>query len=430
MNDSQTIVRTASLEQPALTGSSLRPAKAVRQTSFLFTCQLIGILLGFGVSLINTRYLGPADFGLYAAAFAATDFVTLFLDFGFFSSGARVLALRQNSVEQQRKVIGALIVIALVLSALGGISLWGASFFALPLLNAPIGSLLRWFALLLGLLTLQTLVESACRGTGRIEALAIFNLTSKGFGLVLLGVAVLLGIYNLPAAMAASLLGSLVAAIQVLYGLQPQFRNLSAAIKELWQDLKFYGFHAYTGDLACTASSRADSLILSHFVNATAVGYYRLAALIMTPMVTFSRSLSTTLFSRFAEAEKISVRVFAANAAWLGLCFLGVVLVGRPAVHFIFGAKYDRVSDLLPLVALASLSAGLTQPLNKFLGARGKGPYLRTIALVVALCSLALNFSLIPLYGIMGACYAAAAGMSINFALHFYYYRRTVRSLL
>jgi O-antigen/teichoic acid export membrane protein len=402
----------------------------VRQTSYLFVCQIIGIILGFTVNLINTRLLGPSDFGLYSAAFAATEFVTLFLDFGFFSSGARVLAIKKDDPEQQRRIVGALILIAVMLSVLGAAVLWSASFLALRLLNAPIGGLLRWFSLLLGLLTLQTLIESACRGSGRIEALSMFNVTSKGFGLLLLGLAIAAGVYNLTLAMAASLVGSLAASVQVLYGFRPQFRNLAPPMRELWADLRVYGFHAYTGDIACTASSRTDSLILSHFVNTTAVGFYRLAALIMTPMITFSRSLSTTLFSRFAATNRISVRVFAVNGIWLLSCLLGVILVGRPTVHFIFGSKYDRVSDLLPLVALACLSSGLTQPLNRFLGAHGKGSYLRTIALVVSICSLVLNFGLIPAYGIIGACYAGALGMFVNLALHFYYYRCTVRSLV
>jgi O-antigen/teichoic acid export membrane protein len=431
MNKSPTLeTQVTSTEQIGLIGNLFRPSAAVRQTSYLFLCQVIGIFLGFGVNLINTRYLGPVDYGLYAAAFAVTEFATLFLDFGFFSSGARVLALKQNSPEQRQKLIGALILIAIVLSCLGALVLWGVSFFALRLLNAPIGPLLRWFSLLLGLLTFQTLVESTCRGTGRIESLSLYNISSKGFGLVLLGLAIASGVYTLPLAMAASLVGSFVASVHVLYGFRPKFANLSPALRELWRDLKVYGFHAYTGDLACTASSRTDSLILSHFVNATAVGYYRLAALIMTPMITFSRSLSTTLFTRFALSKRISFRVFAANGAWLSLCFLGVALAGRPIVQRIFGSRYDRVSDLLPLVALACLSSGLTQPLNKFLGAQGKGRYLRSIALLISVCGLVLNFALIPRYGIMGACYAGALGMFINLLLHFYYYRRTVRSVL
>jgi O-antigen/teichoic acid export membrane protein len=325
--------------------------------------------------------------------------------------------------------MGALILIGVALSALAGAALWGFSFFSMRVLNAPIGHLLRWFSLLLGLLTLQTLVESACRGTGRIQALSMFNITSKGFVLILLGLALSTGVYNLTLAMFASLLGALAAAVHVLHGFRPRFRGLWPAMRELRQDVKVYGFHAYTGDLACSASSRTDSLILSHFVNVTAVGYYRLATLVLTPMITFSRSLSTTLFSKFTDAKKISFRVFAANGAWLLSCLGGVVVLGRPIVHVVFGAKYDRVADLLPLVAIACLSGGLAQPLNKFLGAQGKGRYLRTIALVVSGCSLVLNFTLIPYFGVMGACYGGALTMSVNLVLHFYFYRRTVNSL-
>jgi O-antigen/teichoic acid export membrane protein len=431
MNESSTLNGPRPLISRAqLIGLALRPTAAARQTVFLFICQILGIVLGFGTSLINTRILGPADYGLYAATFAATDFVLLFLDFGFFSSGARVLALRRASPEQQRRLVAALILIAVALACFGALALFSVSFVATQVLNAPVGPLLRWFALLLGLLTSQTLVEAACRGTGRIAALSLYNVTCKGLSLLLVGVGVAAGAYSLPFAMAATLLGSLVASVYVLYGFRPRFENLSSTVKELWADLKIYGFHAWTGDLASTASSRTDSLILSHFVNATAVGYYRLASLVTMPMVTFSRSLSTTLFSRFADASKISARVLGANAAWLVLCIFGIGLIGKAVVHLVFGPKYGPVGDLLLLVALASLSNGLLQPLNKFLGARGKGHYLRTIALTVAVSSLVLNFSLIPRFGLMGACYAGALIALIDLLLHIYYYRVTVRSVL
>jgi O-antigen/teichoic acid export membrane protein len=340
-----------------------------------------------------------------------------------------LLALSKNSIEHQRRLIGALLVVGFALSLLAAVVLWITSFFAMPLLNAPIEHLLRWFSLFLGLLAAQELVEHVCRGTGRIEALSIFNLTSKGFCLLLQGLVWAAGVYSLTWAIAASLLGSLSAAGVVFVGFRPLFRKLAPPMKELCSDVKTYGGHAYIANVAYIASSKTDSLILSHFVNATAVGYYRLAALIMTPMISLSQALSTTLFNRFAHDKKVSSRVLAANGGWLGLCFLGVLAVGGPVVRFIFGAKYAPVCNLLPLVALATLLNGMAQPLNKFLGAQGKGPGLRTIALVVSGCTLLLNFSLIPIYGIMGACYAAVLGLFINILLHFYYYRRTVRAL-
>src|ERR1051325_10770523 len=89
----------------AVEGIPFGLSKAARQTLFLFACQIGGIVLGFGVNLINTRALEPADYGLFAAIFAATGFVTVFMDFGFLASGARVLALRQGSQEHQRRLI-------------------------------------------------------------------------------------------------------------------------------------------------------------------------------------------------------------------------------------------------------------------------------------------------------------------------------------
>jgi len=411
-------------------GSPMHLSKSARQTLSLFVCQIGGIVLGFGVNWINTRALGPSDYGLFVAIFAATSFVMVFMDFGFFNSGARVLALRQDSINHQRRLIGALLVVGFVLSLLAATILWVASFFAVQLLNAPVEHLLRWFSLFLGLLVVQELVEHVCRGAGRIEALSVFNLTSKAFCLVLQGLAWAAGVYSLPMAIAASLVGSLVATALLFHSFRPGFGGLGPSFKELWGDVRSYGGHAYFANVAYTASARTDSLILSHFVNTTAVGYYRLAALVMTPMISLSQALSTTLFKRFALDRKVSGRVLAANGAWLGLCLVGVMAIGGPIVHVIFGPKYAPVASLLPLVALATLLNGLAQPLNKFLGAKGKGPGLGTIALIVSVCTLVFNFVLIPRFNVMGACYASALGLLVNLLLHMYYYRRTVRSLL
>ena len=208
---------------------------------------------------------------------------------------------------------------------------------------------------------------------------------------------------------------------------KPAFRDCSGAFRELRRDVREYGIKVYTGDVAGTASSRTDSLILSHFVSPTAVGFYRLACLLTTPMLALSRALSTTMFSRFTDATQISPKVFAANAGWLGVCLGGLVTVGEPLVQFLLGSKYASVIELVWIVALSAFFAGLAQPVNRFLGARGQGTYLRTIALSITGCNLVLTFTLIPLWGVEGACYASAASSLINLLLHYHYYRRTQR---
>src|SRR5204862_2511685 len=105
------------IQQTRALGYGLRRSTAVRQTSFLYASQTIGLALGFFINLVNTRLLGPVAYGLYAATFTAAEFITLFMDFGFFSSGARVLALKTRSPLLQSQLIGTLLLIALVLSS-------------------------------------------------------------------------------------------------------------------------------------------------------------------------------------------------------------------------------------------------------------------------------------------------------------------------
>ena len=407
----------------------LRRSTTVRQTSYLYVSQIMGLILGFATSIFNTRWLGPDDFGLFCTTVAAAEFVTLFMDFGFFSSGARVLALKRESPQAQRQLVGLLVLIGLALSLLAAILLFGLSFFVVQLLKAPIQDLLRYFCVLLGILTFQSLVESVCRGTNRIGTLAVFNLMSRGLSLVLMGGFLVAGKYNLSLAMTSYLVGFFVSVLLALLSLRPVFSGLRHTLRDLCLDVRSYGFKAYTGDIASTASFRTDSLLISHFVDTTRVGHYRLANLLINPMLTFSRSLSTALFSKLAGSAKISSKVLWCNAGWLIFCTLGLVVLGPTLIRNFFGSKYDPVSSLLLIVSVIGVLSGLTQPLNMFLAAHGKGSYLRTAALVLTGCNLILNFVMIPIWGIWGACYASAVARFINLLLHLYYYRLVVAEL-
>ena len=408
---------------------AFRYSRATRQAAYLYSGQIIGLALGFGVSILNTRLLGPTKFGLYAATFAAAEFITMFLNLGLFPSGARLLALKREALTEQQRLTGGLIVLTLGMTLLGAVALWGASFFVEQFFHAEIGRLLRWLSPLLTLLALQTLVQHACWGTGRIERLSVFNITSKGLGLVFLGLAVFTKTYSLSMAIVASLLSSVLASAWALYGLHPRFDNLGPSLHELWRDVKEFGFKAFTGDVASSLGQRSDNLILLHFANVTAVGYYRLAGLIITPMTTFSRSLAATFFSRFTKAGRISPKLWMVNVAWLSLCFLGVLVLGSPVVHLIFGPEYAAVASLLPLIALAGVLGGVTLPMSRFLSAHGKGSYMRTIGITLSFCTIVTSFALIPSFGVFGACYAAVITSTLNFLMASAYYRKTVNAI-
>ena len=96
-------------------------SRVLRQTVQLYGSQLIAIGAGLLLNIINTRWLTPTGYGVYSLCFVLAGFVELFTNFGFFSSGARVLALNRGSREKEREIIGMLLLIALGLGALASL---------------------------------------------------------------------------------------------------------------------------------------------------------------------------------------------------------------------------------------------------------------------------------------------------------------------
>ena len=401
-------------------------SRVLKQTGQLYVAKLVALSAGFLISILNTRSLAPAGYGIYSLCFAVWEFVELFVNFGFYSSAARVIALNQHSKEKQRETIGTLLVVALGLATLAAVILFCLSFVVAQLFDMGGEETLRLFAILFGLMTLQTMLEAVCRGSNRIVLLATFEVVSRVSCVALIGLFVLFGKYNIRVAVFLSLASAVGAAIVIVSSFAPKLQIQAATLRALFEDVKTYGFKAYCGDVAMNASYRTDAILISYFVGATAVGFYRLSSLLTVPMTTLSQSLSVTLFTRFTADREIKRRVLLVNSLWLGTCGVTLILLARLIVVNIFGLKYAPVVPLVFPMVLVAACGGLSQPYNMFLGAKGKGNYLRNIAFMLTGINLVLNLVLIRQFGILGACYASLIALVVNLALHYYYYQRTI----
>ncbi len=406
-------------------GEAIR-SRPARQVFSLFGSQLFFLVGGLLTNVLNTRFLDPTSYGRFTFAFALADYVILFADFGFYSSGARVLAQGNRSSAERRELTGALILIGALLSLLAGMVIFGVSFFTASLLKSDIGPSLRTFSVLFGLLGLQMLVEAICRGENRIGSLSLFRVGSKGLTVVLIAVFVAFHSYGFVTAVVLSLVCNLAAALLLLFTVRPLFSGLGRSFRTLMSDVRTYGWNAYMGNIANTASAKTDTMLISAFADPASVGYYTLGNLLTFPMATFSRSLSTTLFKDFATRDRIPRAVIQVNILWLAFCAAALIGLRGFLVHLLFGGRYDAVIPLVLPLALTAVFAGMAQPYNMFMGAKGMGAYLRNTAFVMAVLNLSLNVALIPRYKALGACYATLVALAVNYGLHLFYYRKTV----
>ena len=113
--------------------------KATRQTVVLFAAQIINALLGVAVTGMNARALSVEEYGLFTFALVLILFVAWFFDFGFFSAGSRIVALAKDRIEE-RKIVGSLIVLCLILGIGFSIVLLVLSLFLDSMFRTNVGS--------------------------------------------------------------------------------------------------------------------------------------------------------------------------------------------------------------------------------------------------------------------------------------------------
>jgi O-antigen/teichoic acid export membrane protein len=380
-------------------------------------------------SSLNTRFLGPNDFGIYATVLAVSDFVLLFIDFGLFSSTGRIIALKDD-LSKSRQLVGALVLLTIILALISAAILFGLSFIIDKFIEDKIGNILRIFCVFIGLSLFQMSVESICRGSNHIEKYSLYNVLSRIIFISLILLFFYLGYYNNSMAILFNFLAVFLSSVVIINTFIPSLSNFTGSMKDIFKDMKEYGFKAYMGNIASTGSYRTDKIMLSYFSGSTVVGYYHLGNLLTFPMVNFSRSLATSLYKKFALSNSINRKVLIVNFLWLFFCCIGIILFGRYIITMLFGNKYEPVEQLIFPLALTSFFAGLSIPYNMYLGASGKGSYLRNTAFTTAFFNILLNIILIPRYHALGACYASLIAMIINMVIHRYYYLKTVHGNL
>ena len=413
-----------SLIQPRILSLlTLFRSRTVRQTLMLYVSKLAVIPLGVITASMITRTLGPDNYGLLALYGTVTGFPLLFFRFGFDSSCGLLIA-REDDENNIRELIGAGIIVFLLTGATSSLFVFGFSFFVDDIFHTNIGSILKWAAIPLVVAPFQFLIVAATRGGIKIGRLSLSNILPNI--LSLLGVSTLLAFSKLNVISLIALgLGISIACKLFIFGsLKPSFDGLKSNMKKLWLTNKEYGHHLYWGQIADQSTYKLDGILISYFVNPTQLGFYSLADTLVSPIVMLSQSLSLSLFRDFARMERIPKKAIYFNFLWLVSCVAGVILIGKYVVVLLFSERFLAVAPLAVALALAAFFQGGYQPYNMFLGAHGKGRWMRNMSFLAMILNVVGNIILIPIYGVMGAVIASIVSRLGSCLAYLFYYSK------
>jgi O-antigen/teichoic acid export membrane protein len=399
-----------------------------RQAGMLFSAQTASMFAGFCASVIQARWMEPAEMGRFAFCLSIIVVTSLFFEFGISSAGARVLALAGDRASE-RQALGALVLMTLAIS-------FAFSVFIAAAAN-PIDLIfdkdVRWLFIATAALAFfqpfQLFIEQSCQGLNQIRRLSVFQLTMSGC--YLLALIVLVASHRLTAgtALGAYLAGVGVSSVWTLIRMQPSFKGASRYIKLTLRETRGYGFNLYIARISGMASSRSDQLAIGYFLSGTApLGMYAIAQKFSNPIAMMSRSLATTRFRAFARLTRVPARITRWNTAAVIAASIALIVIGPIVLRFVF-PKYSEAAPLLVPFAAMNLFVGLFQPYNIFLASHGRGAELRNIVLITGAATIATLVFAVPRFGIAGAAWTVAGAMALDYLLHLLYYRRFRRTL-
>jgi O-antigen/teichoic acid export membrane protein len=399
--------------------------KKVRQASVLYISLSIGVLVGIGVSVLNTRLLGPEQYGDFKFLQSLFNFAVTFVTLGLFYSGGRLIAIEKVRLGQ-RRIVGGISILALCMSIALFILFFIFSFFEENIFDNELGWYVRVLSPFLFIFPFQLGLDNLLQGSNRIYQLSAFRLGPKV--LYLLGI--LAYSYFFPFNLNHALIfhfGSLGAIILMsLLSLKPDFSVLSKSLQRIFQENRSYGFQVFLGAVAGLASAQLGGLAIGYFIDNTNVGFFALAITASQPLAMIPNSIGTTFFRDFTGMARIPKKVFITTIL-ISLISLAVfLLVIKQLVIFLYTEEYLAVVPIAYYVSVGSILHGLGDFFNRFLAAQGRGKEMRNTNIIIGLSNILGYIFLTWWIGVQGAAITKLlAGLTYALVMALYYLKLT-----
>jgi len=210
----------------------------------------------------------------------------------------------------------------------------------------------------------------------------------------------------------------------ITYQLNPFVRRLTMRFdKRLFMEVFRFGFPLGLNNILTFIFMRIDTLMIGSMLSPIQVAYYGTSSKIPDASRNMFESFRSVFFPNmselFSQGNKAEAKKLLDNSlrivSFLSLfCTLVVILFQRQIVEVLFSARYLESAPILALLMIA-LSIGLiSNILGTSLVSAGYSKLPVLINIVDTLVTIAANLILIPIFGVIGAAYAAILARALT----------------
>jgi len=227
------------------------------------------------------------------------------------------------------------------------------------------------------------------------------------------------------------LAGSGILLFVVIFNIWKKYRPKLKFNKDFIKKSYAYGVKGWFGNIAISANTRIDQLILGVVASAEALGNYSIAVMLSELIWILPIALGQVIYNRVAgdnnqaASLELAKKTHRIMLSFLLLCTLLAALVGPYVIPFVYGSDFSGA--ILPFLVLlpGTLIMVSTKLLSKLFTASGHIAVTNKVQIISSIVSIALYVTLIPRMGILGAATAATIGYAIGAIVFWYFYKKT-----
>lgn len=406
---------------------------------------VVGKFIGRGTQAVTqialARILGVEVFGLYAIGWSflriSSVVAPLGLDQGIMRFGSRYW---HADLRRFKGVLVQSIGLVILIGILSGIALYGAApTLAQNVFEEPqLDVVLRWFAWTLPLAASLNVLTAATRISQRMRFSVLpEDLVQPSVNLILVVCFSLLGLW-LWGVLAATLISFSLAVLMAGWYV---WRLFSEAFRvKLKRPVFSWPLMMFSLPTALTSTFtiliiQIDRLLIGYFLSAVSVGTYQAAAQASILFIFTLNGINAIVTPMFADLyQKGEMRsleeIYRVSTRWsIYLSFpIYIVLFFYPeeVLAVIFGPQYIAGATTLLILTTAQLINVGTGSVGFLLIMTGHQNDWFYISAVAFLINLALNWTLIPIWGLVGAALATGSAVIFRFLIGLWQIRRSL----
>lgn len=393
--------------------------KYIHNTLWILSDKIISLIVGFGLSVMLARYLGPSDFGVYAYATSVTALFGVAGHMGLSGLIVKELVSRPESVSETLGTtialkyvgvsLGYILIVAysILFESIGTKEFWVLVVSGLSLFFLPFDVIDYWF---------QSHIKSRYVAIARFSGLSTGSLFKIAF--------VFLGFGTISFLWANIFQSMIVAAVLwVLYKLSTKNRVLHWKVNwNVGKDLLSKGWKVYLGSIFAVVYLKIDQVMLRWIEGQESVGVYAVASQLSEAWYFIPIAIVSSIFPKLLALKSKSQKEFdfrfqqLMDLLLLLSVFISIVVTicAEQLINIFYNDSYFESSDVLIIHIWSSVFIFMRAAFSRWILIENELMFSIVTQGAGAIINIVLNFILIPVYGVKGA--ASATLISYAFA--------------